>query len=462
MPDTSSSVRIDLEEAESFRRVAHVAVENDHMEKLRDKVATKLAKKVRMDGFRPGKVPVKKVRSQFAQVVEQDALEALVPEVYKRILDEHEDLHPIADPRVENFDMPEDGPLAFDLVIEVRPDLDISGMEQVEATHYLPPITDERVDEALEDLANRHATWNELGEGEAAAEGDAVLMDMSPLDDDKNPVADESAEGQAVLVGDEKNLPEVNSALIGMHIGEETDVEVSYPVDFPNEDLRGTIRTLRLKVTEIRRKDVPTIDDAFAKEHQQKDSLEDLRADIKDRMEKGVKQEADRHLKDQIVEKLLALNEVPVPPSLERRYLDAMLHDAIHQQPGVDPNDHDHDISDEMREKFDQAYKPVAERAVRKMVLVDNLRRQLEIQVSDDDVDARLNTLAEEQGTSPEHLRSLVERAGNMDRLRSDLEEDKVFDLLKEKATITVKEELPPAPETMPTQQDEAEKEAEG
>jgi len=460
MPDTSSPVRIDLEEADSFQRVAHIQVENDHMEKLRDKVAAKLAKKVRMDGFRPGKVPVKKVRAQFAHIVEQDALEALVPDVYKRILDEHDDVHPIADPRVENFDMPEGEPLAFDLVIEVRPDIEITGLDAVEATHYLPPITDERIDQAISDLADRHATWNELGEGDAAAEGDAILMDMVPLDDEKNPVADEATEDQAVMVGDDKNLPEINSALIGMHIGEETDVEVAYPVDFPNEDLQGTIRTLRVKMKEIRRKDVPAIDDAFAKEHQDKDSLEELRADIKQRMEKGVEQEAERHLRDQIIDRLLASNAMPVPPSLERRYLDAMLHDAIHQQPGMDPNDHDHDISDEMREKFDEAYKPVAERAVRKMVLLDNLRRQHEFDVTDEDVTAKLESLAEEQGTTPDHLRSLIERAGNMDRLRSDLEEDKVFDLLKSKAAITVKEELPPAPETMPTQQEEASDEA--
>ena len=462
MPDTSSPVRIDLEEAESFRRVAHVTVETEHMEKLRDKVAAKLAKKIRLDGFRPGKVPPKRVRSQFAAAVEQDALEALVPDVYKRILDEHDDVHPIADPKVENFDMTEGEPISFDLVIEVRPDLEISGLEAVEATHYLPPITDDRVDQALQDLADRHATWNELGEGEAAAEGDAVLIDMAPLDDEKNPIADEATEDQAVLLGDEQNLPEVNAALIGMQIGEETDVEVNYPVDFPKEELRGSIRTLRVKVKEIRRKDVPEIDDAFAKEHQQKDSLEELRADIKDRMEKGVKQESERHLKDQIVERLLTINEIPVPPSLETRYLDAMLHDAIHQQPGMDPNDHDHQITDEMREKFAEAYRPVAQRAVRKMILVDNLRRQNEVKATDEQLDAKLAELAEEQGTSAEHLRSLVERAGNLDRLRSDLEEEMVFDLLKEKAKITVKEELPPAPETMPTQPDEAENEAQG
>ena len=448
----TSQVRIDLEEAESFQRVAHVTVENEHMEKLRDRVARKLARKVRMDGFRPGKVPVSVVRKQMPGAVEQEALEELVPEVYKQLLDEHDDLHPIADPRVENFDMSEGQPITFDLAIEVRPDLEITGLEAVEVTRYLPPVTDERVDQALQELADRHATWHELEDG-AAEEGDAVLMDMVPLDDEKNPVEDERADDQAILVGGDGNLPEINAALVGMQVGEETDVEVNYPVDFPNEELRGSIRTLRIKVKEIRRKDTPEIDDDFAREHSDKETLAELREDVRERMEKGVRRESDRQVREAIVDRLLAINGLPVPPSLEQRYLDAMLHDAVHRQQGGDPDDHDHEITDEMREKFAEAYRPVAQRAVRKMILVDNLRRQNDVKATDEELDARLAELAEDQGTSPEQMRSLIERAGNLDRLRGDLEEDKVFDLLEEKATITVKEELPPAPESVPTQQ---------
>jgi trigger factor len=238
-----------------------------------------------------------------------------------------------------------------------------------------------------------------------------------------------------------------------MQVGEETDVEVNYPVDFPNEELRGSIRTLRIKVKEIRRKDTPEIDDDFAREHSDKETLAELREDVRERMQTGVQRESERQVRESIVDRLLAINSLPVPPSLEKRYLDAMLHDAVHRQQGGDPNDHDHEITDEMREKFAEAYRPVAQRAMRKMILVDNLRRQNDVKATDEELDARLAELAEEQGTSPEQMRSLIERAGNLDRLRGDLEEDKVFDLLEEKATITVKEELPPAPESVPTQQ---------
>ena len=460
MPDPSSSpVQIDLEAADSFRRVAHVKVEPAHMESLRDRVARKLAKRVRMDGFRPGKVPVAVVRKQMPAAVEQDAIEELVPQVYKKILDENEDLHPIADPRVENFDMPEGEPLHFDLVIEVRPDLEVTGFEAVEVTRYLPPIDDERVDKAIVDMADREATWSVLEEG-GAAEGDALRMDTVPLDADKNPIEEDTADDQVVLVGGDGNLPEINAALLGMQVGEETDVEITYPADYPNEDLAGSTRVIRLKIKEIRRKILPVVDDAFAQEHSDNETLAELREDIRERMVKGVKRESDRNVREQIVDRLLAINSVPVPPSLERRYLDAMLHDAIHRQPGVDPDDHDHDISDEVREKFDEAYRSVAQRAVRKMILIDNLRRHNDVQVSDEELDARIAEMAEEQGTTAEQMRSLIERARNMDRLRSDMEEDKVFAMLEEKATIHVKEELPPAPESMPTQQDEAQDQA--
>jgi trigger factor len=234
---TESRISFDLEEAESWKRVAHVTVDQSFMEEMRDEAAKRLRPKIKLDGFRPGKVPAAKVRQVAAGAVEQEALESMIPKVYQEVLDSDEGLHPISDPRVENLDLGEGEPIRFDLVIEVRPDLEIGGLDKVEATRYLPPITDERVEEAIQSMRERQAHWHDREEG-AVAEGDAVLMDTIPIDAEGNVIEDEPIEeDQAVLVGGEGMLPEFTAALVGMNNGEETDIEVNYPVDFPAEAL---------------------------------------------------------------------------------------------------------------------------------------------------------------------------------------------------------------------------------
>ena len=180
---TESRISFDLEEAESWKRIAHVTVDQSLMEEMRDTAAKRLGKKIRLDGFRPGKVPAAKVRQVAAAAVEQDALEALIPTVYQKVLEDSDHLHPVADPKVENLDLPEGEPIRFDLVVEVRPDLEITGLDNIEATRYLPPITDERVDEAIQSMLERQAHWHDREEG-GVEEGDAVLMDTIPIDAD--------------------------------------------------------------------------------------------------------------------------------------------------------------------------------------------------------------------------------------------------------------------------------------
>jgi trigger factor len=432
---TESRISFDLEQAESWKHIAHVTVEQSLMEEMRDTAARRLGKKIRLDGFRPGKVPVAKVRQVAAAAVEQEALESLIPTVYQKVLDDAEHLHPVADPRVENLDLPEGEPIRFDLVVEVRPDLEVTGMDKIEATRYLPPITDERVDEAVDSMRERKAHWHEREDG-AVEEGDAVLMDTIPIDADGNVIEGEPVEeDQAVLVGGDGMLPEFVAALIGMNKGEETDIEVNYPVDYPNEEFRGSTRKLRVRVKEVRLKHLPDLTDEFAREHSGKETVAEMKEMVREQLTEGTKRESDRQLREQLVDKLLELNEIPVLPSLEERYVQAMVQDFARQQ-GLE------EVPDEHKDQLTEAWRPMAQRSVKRMILVDNLRRNHDVQISDEDFDARLAEMAEKQGSDLERFRLLMERAGNLDRIRGEMEEDKVFDLIEDLAKITVAEEI--------------------
>jgi trigger factor len=431
-------IRVDLEQVESWKQVAHIAVDAAHVEKIRDRVARKLAKKAHIDGFRKGKVPASLIRTRYPGQVEEEALESLVPEVYQKVLQDHEELHPVAEPRVENLDLPEpgtEGEVSFDLSIEVRPEIELSGLDEIEATRYLPPVTEDRIDQALAEFVDRHSHWHEK-EGEGAAEGDAVMIDYCPLDAEGQPLEEEAEKDHPLLLGAEGVLPEFNAALVGMEAGESTEIEVHYPVDYPNEELRGTIRTLSVTVKEIRAQHSPELDDAFVTEHTPHSTVEELRAEVRKQLEAGARRESDRQLREQLVQGVLDRNPIPVLPSLEARYLQAMISDATRSAG---------EITDEQRQQLVEGYRPVAQRAVRRMIVLDTIRRTDEIEVSDEELDAKLAELAEEQGMELEDFRRAVTRAQNLDRLRSDLEEEKVFSRLEERAKITVREELPEA-----------------
>jgi trigger factor len=429
-------IEFDLDAPESWKRIAHVTVPPERMEAMRVEVTQKLQKKARMDGFRPGKVPLRVIRRQWAAQVEQDALEGLIPEVYREVLEGQDDLHPVGEPSVENLQIDEGHPVRFDLVIEIRPEVVLEGLDRIEATRYLPPVSNEQVEKALEDLRNRHAHWHTLDSG-GALEGDALLIDYVPLAEGGEPVLGERVEGYALELGSEGVLPEFNASLEGLQSGEDTTVEVHYPVDFPNEDLRGTIRRIHVTVKEIRRKQLHELDDAFAKEHSRFEGVEALRADVRRQLERGMRRESDRHLREQLIDQILKVNEVPVPPSLEARYLQAMVRD-MEQSAGEE-------LDDERREKLAEAYRPMARRAVQRLIVLDNARRHEGIEIDDARVQSRLEELSVERSVPLEELRGALDRSGNLERLRNEMEEAAVFDFLEQKARVTVETELPEA-----------------
>lgn len=435
-PTGGDPIAFTLEQPESWKRVAHVEVEPGHVESLRQAVAERIRKKARLKGFRPGKAPLKLIRSSFASEIEQESIESLIPEAYRAVLAKEEGLHPIADPRVTGFKMDEGEPVRFDLVIEVRPELEVTGLDQLAAEKKVTPIGDEDVDGALRELRERNANWVEVERGAVA--GDALLIDYVPLADDGNPLEDERNPGYAMELGTQNVLPEFNSALHGLQPGEDTEFEVNYPADFPNEELAGATMKFRVQLKELKEKQLPELDDDFAKAHTPFDSADELRADVRRDLERQARRHDDRELREALVDQLLDRNAVPVPESLERRYIGAMLQD-IEQRGGGEG------LDDEQRQKLAEGYRPTARRAVQRMVLMDNLRRQFGVEVGDEDITARVRELAEERDVKPEQMRQALESNRAIERLRDEIEEDRIFAALLEKAKVTEVERERPA-----------------
>lgn len=430
-PETGSDapmnpIQFELEQREVFQRVAHVTVDVDHVESIRADVARKLQKQAKMPGFRQGKVPMSVIRKNYADQIEQNALERIIPEAYRAVLEGNDDIHPIADPRVEHLNLDEDQPVRFDLVIEVRPEVELKGYQGLEVERIVPEVTEDRVTQALEELAERNAQW--IPVERPAQAGDAMQIDFAPLGEDGQPDESKREENYALELGSDGVLPEFNSALLGLQAGEDTQVEVTYPEDYPRQELAGTTKVFEIEVKDIREKRVPAVDDDLAKSISHFETLDELRAEVRKELESSAKSESDKQLRDSLIEKVRGQNEIPVPPSLEARYLQAMAGD-YERLVGREMNDAE-------KREFPQRYAPSARRMAERTIILDNIRRREGIEVSDEDVESRIAELAGERGVTAEEFRQAVEASQNLDRLRHDLEEEKIFAYLLEHANV--------------------------
>lgn len=429
-PEQAPSIHFELQPPDGFSQTAHVQIAPEHVEKRREKTAREIASKANLPGFRKGKVPTKIIRTRFGPDVEQETIEALIPEAYRVILDGNEELHPIDTPRVENLKMDTGAPLSFDLVFEVRPQLELVELPTIEVERRRARITEARVEQALAELAERHANWEPVERG--AKPGDALRIEYVPVSADGSRDEANRNENYSLELGAEGVLPEFNSALEGLDAGDDTQVEVTYPADYPREDLRGKTLQFEVKVLEIRAKRVPELNDEFVRERTEATDLASLRQKLLEELQKASEEESLRRLDGAILDALLARLAVPCPPSLEARYLQGFADDYEQMT--------SRKLEGDERKQFDEQLRERARRNAQRAVVLDNVRRQHEIRASDEEVQARMAELAAERGMEVAAFERAVRAASNMERLRGDLEERKVLEYLRTQSKVTLVE----------------------
>lgn len=422
-----------LESPTAWERRAKVSLTAQQLDNARAQVVEELRRSVTMPGFRKGKVPLDVIRRDFASRIDQQALESLIPDAYRHIIEQYDDLHPVAEPRVENLHMHEGEGAHFDIVIEVRPQVTLANYKGLAVERPLVKVTEQHVDRALGELAERGTQWVPVHR--QARQGDALMISFAPLLEDGSPNEAERTNDYAIELGADGVLPEFNSALEGMQPEEDTRVDVQYPADYPREDLRGRAMRFHVQLKEVREKRVPTLDDEFARSISRHANLAELRQDLQGQLERHGKRESDRILHEQLIDGILSVNDVPVPPTLEARYLQAILQDL--ERGSRRPMD------DEMRQQLSERFRPAARRAVQRLFVLEALRNAEGLAVDDAELEARITQMAADQQVPAEDLRRAIQGGNNMERLRNDLVEEKVFALLEQHATVTLVERKP-------------------
>jgi trigger factor len=428
MTQNESPFRIAVEAPDACQRVIKVQVPRTEFDReYRDRLAEAVRGHVR-PGFRKGKTPRATVERELGERLRIDAFEALVPRAYRTAIVEH-GMFPLTDPQLENMVFEEGQDLSFDLTIEVRPEVEARDYQNLSLREIAVEVKDGEVDEIVSRLRESRAWFEKVDR--AAASGDQVTVDVTPLGDDGELLAERTIAKQQLVLGSEQNLPAFNEGLLGAEAGQERTIVVAYPEDYPNPEVRGRSVSFRCVVHDVRRKVLPEVDDAFANQLEEGQTLLELRVRIRERITQEAERRVAAEMDEQVLNALIERHDVPVPPSMLEDYLRAGVGELHERNTQLGRQS-----SDEEDAHYREAARPVAEKVIRGLFLLESVRRQENIHADEAEVDDRIAVIAAENGFDLEKFRTYVERGDERTRIRRELEERKTYDFLLSRAQI--------------------------
>jgi len=415
---TAIQVRKTAEEPGATSLAVTVPPEQVHEAEAR--ATSAYQRRARLPGFRKGKAPAALVKKQFADDIRQQTLEEVIRESWKAALAQ-EALHPVADPHVHNlkWDPGAGGPMTFEFHVEVKPELALERIGKFHLTRPVPKVTDEQVLAQLNALREQKAPWVPVtGEGEKPALKDMVQGTIATREGDvvKEP------QPYHIVLGEGGAIPEVEEKIMSMLPGETVDATVRFPPDFPEEAKRGQTRAIRLTLQEVKRQHLPELDDAFAREVGDFESLDALRQAVRDDLERDAQRDADAQVRRDLIEQIVQANHVVAPRPLVERAV------YVYAQA--------YGIPEDRLAEFAQEFRPVAEAQVRRDLILDWVVERHGLRATAAELDARLQEIAARSGKPAAELRASLEKAKRLRDLERGLTEEKVFSFLLSQSTV--------------------------
>jgi trigger factor len=406
-----------------------VEVDEDEFDKAISDAYRKIAREVRIPGFRPGKAPRKVLERRLGfQVGREQALSDALPEYYAQALVEH-DVDAIDSPDIDITSGQEDGPVAFDAVVEVRPEVQVPGYSGLRVELTRPTVTDEEVDAQVDRMRQVQSTFADVDR--SARDDDAVVIDISGTLDGE-PQAGLSADDYSYTVGSGVITPEVDEQLRGAKAGDILEFDAEHPDPEEARDLR-----FRVLVKQVRQRVLPDADDEWAAENSEFETIDALRQSIRDRSLVVRQAQAQAQLRQATGEALAKLVEDDPPEPLVNHEMQHRAQDlALRlQAQGVDPEQW-LAASGTTNEQFTSELRDAAQTAVKVDLALRAVADAEGIESTDGDLEEELTSVAERVGEKVDKVRREFERGGQLAAVRSDVRKRKALDWLLERVEV--------------------------
>jgi trigger factor len=395
-----------------------VTVPPESVKAAEERATKAYQQRARLPGFRQGKAPTAVVRKKFADDIRQQALQELVQESWRVALAQ-EALKPIADPHIHNLKWEDGAPVTFEFHVEVKPELALARLGGFKLKRTVPAVTEAQVDAQLNELRDQRAPWTPV-EAEKPKPKDLVHVTIATREAGSDTVKD--PQPYQLVLGEGRAIPDVEERIMALLPGESVDATVRFPDDFAEEAKRGQTRDVRITLHEVKRQTLPPLDDAFAREVGDFESLEALKKTVREDLQKEAEREADARVRAEVIEQIVATNAVTAPRPLVERAL------YVYAQA--------YGVPEDRWETFAKEFQPVAEAQVRRDLVLDHVMEAHGLRATEAELDQRIQELAARRDMPPEQLYASLEKAKRLRDVERSITEEKVFTFLLSQSTV--------------------------
>ncbi len=411
-----------------------IEVDAEKFEQGLQKAFVKNVNRFSIPGFRKGKAPRYMVEKFYGeQVLYEDAINAICPELYDRAIEEN-DIHPVDKPEIDIKQIGKGQTFIFTAKVTVKPEVELGQYKDVEVEKALALVTDEDLDKEIESMRDKNSRLISIDDRPVAS-GDTAIIDFEGFIDE---VAFEGGKGTdySLVIGSGTFIPGFEEQLIGLALGEEKDVEVTFPEDYGSEELAGKAAIFKVKVKEIKLKELPELDDEFAKDISEFDTLEEYKTDLRKKLEENAEHQAHHQNEDKVINKVVENATIDVPPVM----IDNRVEDLVYEfsmrlrYQGLELNKYLEMMGMDMA-AFREQFKERAEQEVRTQLVIEKVGIVEGIAPTQEDTDEEIKKLAENYKQTEEEFRQHL-KPDDIEYIRNTLVTRKTVDFLLENAKL--------------------------
>ena len=422
-------MKTELTDVSETRKTLTFEIPQDVVDAEINRIAKTYSAKARIPGFRPGKVPATIIKQRFREQIMHDVMHGLIPRAVDDALQER-GIEPVDTPAIKDVTLNEGKPMTFTATVDTVPSFDPGDLSTISLRPSATVVADEAVDKALDRLRERAAKY-EAVEGRPVADGDTVTADIERAGAGAEKDRHENVQ---LELGSTANPPGFDAELIGLSAGDRKTFTIKFPEGYPVEEMAGQDVTYEVVVKEIRLKVLPELDDEFARDLGEFESLDQLRDRVRGDLEAEAEETGRRQVRNELLSQLSSRVTFPVPESLVEREIDRRLEEFARQlmQQQIDPRQAGIDWG-----QFREAQREPARAAVASALVLDEVARRENLTVSSEDVDKEIEQFASRSGRTPAAVRAQIEKDGGLGRLTGGLRREKAVDLALSRAKMT-------------------------
>lgn len=429
-----------VDKLNGLSRKLNVEIPAAKVQQAFDKVYKGIQKKANIKGFRQGKAPLATIKTIYGDQVKSDVVNDLVNEGYQMALEEHK-LDPVGYPKISFSPVDEDKAFSFSADFEVRPEVNVKNFENLTVLKEKLEIPEDRVTQILDNIRSSQAEMVTVFEDRAVVHGDVAEVDFAGTVNGQ-PLPNGTAQGHQLEIGTNQFIAGFEEGVLGMKIGESRILNLKFPEGYHEQNLSGAPVTFDVKLTGIKKKSLPELNDELAKKVGKFDNLDALKTQIRKDIEDGEQKRIQEEMKSRVVKALVEANPVEAPKSLVDQQKEALIEDfkGRLKEQGLPEGDFS-----EYKKKWDQEFEESATFMVKSTFLLDTLAEKLELRAKQTEIDQKITEYAKQTGIEITRLNEFYSKPERRSRLAFQVTEEKVVNYLVSKAKITEvsKDKLP-------------------